>query len=121
MFNQKNYWSLVYAKQAEIERDFAGKGVVYITSLHDELRGLHGGAVCETSLRLGTNKHGIAAKNIVDGTHRFSTPEEIAQFHVERDRRTAASAVMQSQINRGNSRQHLYIDREALTGLGEAI
>jgi hypothetical protein len=78
-----------------------------------------GGRVCETSLRLGTDRYGIAAKSIVDGTHRIATPEEIANELEERRRRSAACAVAQSRLDRAGH-GFLYVDQAKLQALGDA-
>jgi hypothetical protein len=117
MVNSQAYWRSINLQQAEIEKQHQG-GSVWITSLADESRGQIGGVVCDTSLRLGNEKYGVAARGIVDRTHRLSTKEEIAQFHEEQRRRSDACAVMQSRIDRsGNG--FLYIDPK-LQALGQA-
>jgi hypothetical protein len=115
-----DYWKLVFKKQAELESMFSGVGgtdIVYITSIEDECSRRVGGRVVETSLRLSTSRHGIAAKNIVDGTHRLSTPEEIARFHEEQTRRSRDCAAM---TDRTSPRRSSFLYCDQLEGLGEA-
>jgi hypothetical protein len=117
MFNSQEYWRAVLLQQAEIEKNHTG-GSVWITSLSDPARGQVGGAVCDTSLRLGTDRYGVAAKAIVDRTHRLATPAEIEQFHEEQKRRDAALSVETSRLNRGGN-GYLFVDQAKLVALGE--
>jgi hypothetical protein len=119
MFNHAMYWGQVLSKQAELEQQFASAEVIYITSVSDPLRGLIGGRVVDTSLRLGTSKYGVAAKQLVDGTHRLSTPDEIAAFHEEQKRRSADCAALQSRIDR-RGHSVLYVNTKELEALAEA-
>ena len=79
MMDLRQYWGFVRGKADELSRTSAN-GVVYITSLEDTLRGLVGGRVCEASPQ-------IAARCLIDRTHRQATAEEIETCLAERAKR----------------------------------
>jgi hypothetical protein len=73
------YWKFVKDESSKITAAFPD-GFAHITSKEDMLRGLVGGKVCEALPAL-------AAKCIVDNTHRLSTDAEIETFKAERLKR----------------------------------
>jgi hypothetical protein len=109
--NTQVYWGSVTEREAQLRKDFAREGVVWICSIEDPMHGLTGGAVCEASFR-------HAATRLIDRTHRIATAEEIAREEEERRRRSAACAV-QSRADRAGGNGLLYIDPK-LFALGEA-
>jgi hypothetical protein len=73
------YWGFVRSEASQIS-SASPEGFAHITSKEDRLRGLVGGKVCEATPT-------VAAKCIIDNTHRLSTAEEIEAFKAERTKR----------------------------------
>jgi hypothetical protein len=82
MIDVQTYWNAVKAERAKI-----AEPVVFITSIANRFdHTSHGGMVSEASA-----DH--AARRIVEGSHRFSTAEEIETFKTEQSAREAACLI----------------------------
>ena len=96
MENRKDYWRRV--KEAGNRLIADGQWAVFLTSIDAPNReDWRAGVVVEAVAEL-------AGKLIVDGTHRLSTPEEIAQFRADQQRREAACAAQTKIFDRRSGR-----------------
>ena len=92
---------------------------VFITSLDLPLKGFTPGSVCDMTTEM-------AARRIVDATHRLALPEEIAGFKAGQDSRLRMTQVQDRELAAANGRataqppQPVFITPETLAQMGYA-
>ena len=92
---------------------------IFITSLNLPLRGFTPGSVCDMTTEM-------AARRIVDATHRIATPKEVAEFKTDQDLRMHAAHTQDRELAAANGRastqppQPILITPETLAQMGYA-
>jgi hypothetical protein len=78
----KRYWHLVAEQRAKLPSE------VWLTSIERPLEGITGGATCAVTRE-------IAARRLVEQSHRIATEEEIQKFHADQREREQLCAQLE--------------------------
>jgi len=134
MADIKLYWALVAEQRARLlnllevstagmsreeiahlagRDDTKGGGAIFITSVDKPLEGITGGSISGVTVE-------IAARRIVEGSHRLATKDEIASFKAAQRARERTCADTERRKREADGKT-VTIDREVVETLGAAV